>query len=603
MKKRRNSDGFVLTGVLALLVIASLIGGAFLFSARNSLRTAERWEGYDQCLWAIQSALEAQKYNVYEAFREAWVTNKSITAYDVLAYYDEDVVILVTPEEVTIIEGGLSGLMSAGGSGMIVTVTVETASGQVLKDYVNYTEDITITNIATATYNGVTRKIQENVLYEYGSAASPPGGSTGGPRGVFDYIFFIDNDAWFSGVNCNFNGDVRANENVELKYSSILLNGDAYAVGIVDTKKDYKNLNWSKYSSQSFADKARPAEYTDFNTGNTNTYWEQGYAGDSTYYEGVEQMELPYIGPLEEYEDYAEAQEGTISQGGSLLVDAIWGDDPGEDTGLATTLDDGSLFLDGTVTPIEIDGVVVVQGDLYIKGDYTGQGTIYAGRNVHIIGNVVAVDAPSWPKPDSDPYGTADVNKDKDFLGLCAKGTLVFGDYRKWEDHGYQPFLKAPYTQSHAVDSSDLANGYVKYEVDGVPYFDGDYTGQDGEFFDAVQTDGDPRRYYEATLGSADFEALGVVDDNENGWIGRMDCVLYANHMLMGEFDANSVVNGSIVCRDEAIKRHGNLNFNWDIRLGSDSTDGHGFAPWLPGMLPRIALATQMVRWMELPVE
>lgn len=222
------------------------------------------------------------------------------------------------------------------------------------------------------------------------------------------------------------------------------------------------------------------------------------------------------------------------------------------------------MILDGTVTPFEIEGVVVAQGDVYIKGSYTGQGTIYAGRNIHIIGDVVALDAPSWPKPDSNPYATADANKDKDFLGLCAKGSLVFGDYTSWSTHVDKKYLKSPYTKSHAVDATDAVNGYVKFWQDGVPYFDGDYTGQDGEFFDAVQTDGDPRLYYEATLSEADFAALGV-----DAWVGHFDCVTYANHLFMGELDVNAVVNGSIVCRDEAIKRHGNLSLNWDIRLGS----------------------------------
>ena len=599
MKTGKHSDGFVLTGVLALLVIASLIGGAFLFSARNSLRTVDRWEGYDECLWAIQSGLEARKYQLYEDFRQEYDLEHSWDSLDVLANYDEEVVVLVTGDDVTILDGGLSGLMSTGDSGMAVTVAVHTVSAGVQRDYVNYEATITITNIATATYKGVTRKIQEEVLYEYAKAGTPPGGGSGGPRGVFDYIFFIDNDAYFSGVNANFNGDVRANENIELKYSSILLNGDAYAVGIIDTKKDYKNQNWSKYSTQPYADTARPADYTDFNRSNTNTYWQRGYTEASAYNEGVERLELPFIGPLEEYEAYAVTTGGTVSQGGALKVDAIWGDDAGEDIpGVAGTLDDGSLFLDGTVTPIEIDGIIVARGDVYIKGNYTGQGTIYAGRNVHIIGDVVAVDPPSWPKPDSNPRATANVNKNKDFLGLCAKGSLVFGDYNSWATHVDQKYLKNPYTKSHAVDATDALNGYVKFYQDGVPYFDGDYTQQDGEFFDAVQTDGDPRLYYESTLSAADFAALGV-----SAWVGEFDCVTYANHLFMGEIDNNAVFNGSIVCRDEAIKRHGNLALNWDIRLGSDSNDGAGFAPWLPGMLPRIALATQMVRWMELPVE
>ncbi len=599
MNTRKHSDGFVLTGVLALLVIASVIGGAFLFSARNSLRTAERWEGYDQCLLIAQSALEARNYNIWQNFSDyADETGLGIDTYDILETENGTVTAVVHEDGTITLSGeGLSGLSSTEGSGVLATVTVYTAVGQINKDRINNYADVTLTNIALVTYKGVTRKIQENVYYEYDSAAQAPGGASGGPRGVFDYIFFIDNDGYFSGVNANFNGDVRANENIELKYSSILLNGDAYAVGIVDTKKDYKNLNWSKYATQPYAGSARPAEYTDFNRRNTN-YWSQGYTESSDYNEGVERMELPYIGPLSEYEDYAIGQGGEVRQGGAVLVDAVWGDDPGEDTGLATTLDDGSLVLDGTVTPFEIEGIVVAQGDVYIKGNYTGQGTIYAGRNIHIIGDVVALDAPSWPKPDANPYATADANKDKDFLGLCAKGSLVFGDYTAWSTHVDQKYLKTPYTKSHAVDATDAVNGYVKFYVDGVPHFDGDYTGQDGEFFDAVQTDGDPRLYYEATLGEVDFAALGV-----DAWVGHFDCVTYANHLFMGELDNNAVVNGSIVCRDEAVKRHGNLSLNWDIRLGSDSEDGSGFAPWLPGTLPRIAHVPCMVRWLELPLE
>jgi len=255
MKTRKHSEGFVLTGVLALLVIASIIGGAFLFSARNSLRTTERWEGYDQCLWIIQSALEKRNYDIWQGFCEYEdEVGQGIDTYDILETENGTVTAVVHEDgSVTISELGLSGLSSTEGSGVLATVTVYTAVGEIHKDRVNNYADVTLTNIATATYKGVTRKIQENVYYEYDSAAQAPGGSFGGSRGVFDYILFIDNDAYFSGVNANFNGDVRANENVELKYSSILLNGDAYAVGIVDTKKDYKNQNWSKYSTQPFA--------------------------------------------------------------------------------------------------------------------------------------------------------------------------------------------------------------------------------------------------------------------------------------------------------------------------------------------------------------
>jgi len=577
MKTRRNSDGFVLTGVLSLLVIASVVGGSFLFSARNSLRTAERWEDYDQCLWVIQSALEERKYDLYQDFREVYDATHSWDSLDVLENYNAQVTISITNL-----------------SGVVVAVSVATTSGSAIKDVATYEGEITIANVAQATYKGVTRKIQEEVLYQYKST-----GNSGGDS-VFDYSFFIDNAGYFSGVNCDFNGDVRANKNIELKYSSMMVNGDVYASGIVDSKKDYKHDSWSTYESDDVAT-ARPGSNTDFDTSNPNTLWAQGYNEAPVYFEGVEPLEMPFVGPLVEYEDYAVASTGTISQGGVVMVDAVWGDDAGEDIpGVEGILDDGSLFLDGTVAPIEIDGIIVARGDIYIKGSYTGQGTLYAGRNIHIIADLGAVDPPSWPKPDSNPTATVNINKDKDFLGLCAKGSLVFGDYNDWVDAVDKQYLAPPYTASHVTDSTDAANGYVTSTVDGISYFDGDYTNQDGENHDAVQTDGSPRLYYEGVLGEADFAALGP---EYRGWIGQMDAVLYSNHLLMGVFDPNSTINGAVVCRDEAIKRHGDLTINWDIRTGASSLDGAGFTSSLPGSLPRIASATQMVRWMELPVE
>lgn len=72
--------------------------------------------------------------------------------------------------------------------------------------------------------------------------------------------------------------------------------------------------------------------------------------------------------------------------------------------------DDGKpLILVGTADrPIIIDGPVVVPGDVIIKGVVQGRGTIYAGRNVHIVGEVTYLNptaadpnaprtAPEWP--------------------------------------------------------------------------------------------------------------------------------------------------------------------------------------------------------------
>lgn len=576
MKTEQNKQGFVLTAVLMLILIASLVGGAFLFSARNSFATVDQWRIRDECLMGLQSGLEVRKYEVDQSFRTNYNDTHSWDALDEIGNLNSTVTVRWTNSFST--------------ASHVVTTTVVTTSGPVLKDITNYTAEVTLTNVATATHGGVTRKVREVIRYTYASAAAAGGGDSS----VFDNVFFIDNVGFFSGVNADFNGDVRANLDIDLQYSSIQLNGDSYAGGVNTSKKLYKNLDWDDYEDQSFstvvfADRTRPAEYTDFNTSNTNSYWPQGYDETVDFYDNADVLEMPFVGPLQEYEDYAVAAGGYASDSNKTVV-AVWGDDAGENAGIGTN-DTGCLILIGTAAdPINLNGIVVATGDIYIKGYYTGQGTLYAGRNIHIIGDLIAKDPPTWPKPDSTPMVTASNNKTRDFLGLCAKGSLIFGDHTTLDTS----YLKSPHTASHATDASDGPLGYVSYYSGGIPYFNGDYTQQDGNG-SALRSDGSPRHFYEPMISDSAIAALGV-----DPWIGWFDAVLYANHLISGDFDVNAVINGGFVCRDEAVKRHGNLALNWDIRLGSRSFDGMGFAPWLPGMLPRQTTVYRTVKWTEL---
>lgn len=586
MKTPKQNQGFVLTAVMLLLLIASLVGGAFLFSARSSFATVDQWRIRDECLLGLQSGLEQREFDLDQVIRTN--TTKDINIYDALASLRTTNVMIWTN--------------SYGPSTYAVTTTVVTLSGPVVKNPSNLTASITLTNIATSTHKGITRKVREVVEYRY--AAAP---SVGGADGsVFDNVFFIDNIGLFSGVNADFNGDVYANKDVDLKYSSIRLNGDSYAGGENLSKNLYKNLAWTSYGSQSFAgiyfgDRVRPAEYTDYDRSNTNTYWPQGYDEVVTFHDNVEIKELPFIGPLTDYQNLAIATSGTVSQvyrvsasgvvsNLNTTVTGVWGDSSGENAGIGTN-DAGCLILSGTVAnPINISGVVVATGDIYIKGYYTGQGSLYAGRNIYIIGDLRAVNPPTWPHLDSNPQATAIANKTRDFLGLCAKGSLAFGDPGVLD----VSFLRTPYTGSHASDASDAALGYVSYYSGGIPYFDGDYTQPDGNG-SVKRSDGTTRYFYTPMIGNTAFTNLGV-----SARVAWMDVVLYANHLIAGDFDGNAVLNGGFVCRDESVTRHGNLALNWDIRLGSSSFDGMGFAPWLPGMLPRQTSEGRKVKWTEL---
>jgi hypothetical protein len=576
MKNEQNNQGFVLTGVMLLLLIATMIGGFFLFSARNSFATVDQWRARDECLFGLQSGLERREYEWDQMIRTN--TSQSIDMFDVMANKNTTVVQLWT---------NFYGL-----SPHVVTTTVVTTSGPADKDAANLTASITLTNVATATHRGITRKVREVVEYRYASAPVV-GGADGS---VFDNIFFIDNIGLFSGVNADFNGDVYANKDLDLQYSSLKVNGDRYSGGDILSQNTYKNDEWSGYGNN----RARPAENTDFNRSNTNTYWPQGYDSNVASYESAAIKEMPFIGPLADYQTYAIASTGTISRvhfvssdgivtNSGLSVAGAWGDDTGEHSGIGTN-DTGCLILIGTAdNPIVISNIVVATGDVYIKGYYTGQGTLYAGRNIYIIDDLIAKNPATWPHPDSNPQATATANKTKDFFGLCAKGSVAFGDPGSLD----VSFLRTPYTGSHASDASDSALGYVSYYSGGIPYFNGDYTQPDGNG-SVNRSDGTIRHFYDPMISTSAFNALGVSARIE--WI---DGALYANHLIAGVFQ-NATLNGAFICRDESVVRHGDLTLNWDIRIGSRSFDGIGYASWLPGMLPRKPSEGRKVKWTEL---
>lgn len=593
--KKQSNEGFILTAVMMLIVLASIIGGAFLVSARGTNKTIENWKAYDECLLAVQSALESVNYSMYtNLLADIHANGNRRDSLQVLANENFTTDIVVTDGTAVPPSVSVAGVGVQSASASVITVNVSVVSGAMNEVVTNNSSDIVINCDALATHRGVTRRVQEIVTYNYNGSASKPGPG-GGDSDVFNNVFFIDNHGFFSGVNCDFNGDVGANLDVDLQYSSIRLNGDAYAGGECTSKKLYKSLDWSRYGTQDFAgiffgNRVRPALYTDYNRSNPNTYYEQGYAEGVNFYEEQEIKELPFIGPLSDYEEYATVVGGTASDS-STTVTGVWGDDAGENAGIGTN-DTGCLVLIGTAAnPINLNGVVVARNDIYIKGHYTGQGTLYAGRNIHVIGDLIAVDEPTWPHPDNNPVATAEANKTKDFLGLCAKGSLIFGNHLNL-DHTY---LDDPHTSSHASDVTDAALGYVTHYVDGEPYFDGDYQQPDGNGFEQ-RTDGSRRHFFEPILSDADIAALGVSDR-----VGWFDAVLYANHLIAGEFAENAVLNGAFICRDESVKRHGNLALNWDPRLGDQTMDGAAFYPGLPGMMlpANQPLPSRTIQWAE----
>ena len=580
MKSSKRNEGFVLTGALMLLLIGIMVAGSFLFISQQSRPAVVRWVRHDQALLAAQTAVERVKANLYNNFQ----------VYHMQSNTWSDLTWVVANASSQSISNTLLGTVLGTNrfyayqvpcaySNAIITATVR--SGQIVTNVLDE-RSVMVTNTVSATMNGVTRTIEETVCYVLHRSK------------VFDNSYFINNFGWFYSVNCVVNGDIRSNEDNDLRSSSLVLNGYAYAVGMNDVNTPYTTWTWNTYTADANSPFFRPNFYVDPTRTNSGTLFNFGFKGSSVTSNGASRVEVPPIGNLADYIDLAQQKNGTIQTGTVVVVNNYFnGTGP---SGVTNAPDKGSLVLVGTAAkPIVLNGPVVVAGDVLIKGYYTGQGTIYAGRNIHIIGDLTAVNTSQWPKPDTATNFnnvTVPANLQKDFLGLCARGAIVMGNYNSSDFQTgllSQHYLEPSFVGTNTVSPMDADLGYVSFVSNGVSYFNGDYTANDGgkQCGDTVATNGVPRSYYQSSLSDTKFNSLFPSGSN---WVSRIDAVIYNNHLTTGLLK-DATINGSIVCRDEAMLLSGRAYFNWDARLGVES-----FRPYLPPTME----PADTIQWREL---
>jgi len=279
-------------------------------------------------------------------------------------------------------------------------------------------------------------------------------------------------------------------------------------------------------------------------------------------------------------------------------------------------LEKNSVILIGTDDyPIILNGPVYVDGDVVIRGRVSGRGTIYSGRNIHIIGDILYKKPPSWPYDKTGLSQTQsqidNANKSCDILMLAARGNIVVGDYTSttWADSKNTQFLQCLYSESSGYGDTydDEAIGYSYAfknkrdytALDGgrKPYFiaasENDtstmYANAPWYFLEYVQEDrieyyapklaapsSNNRRFYECVLGDEVITGLKQLDQGEaeepwqapfgnatakengnSGDITQIDAILFANHGILGIVGGTTshkfVLNGAMSCRDEAL--------------------------------------------------
>jgi len=122
---------------------------------------------------------------------------------------------------------------------------------------------------------------------------------------------------------------------------------------------------------------------------------------------------------------------------------------------------DGNLILVGTEdNPINLQDSVFIEGDVVIEGYVTGTGTIYAGRNVYVSGDLKTLNPPDKPGQGAcsnvapseadaaDKCAKLNILAQKDTLNLGARGSVIIGDYTEYGADGKH----MPWSQRQSSD-------------------------------------------------------------------------------------------------------------------------------------------------------
>ena len=642
---RNSKHGFILPLTIILLVICSLALGIALKYMSFATQMTRVYLNDSVCRLAAQSAIESAKRDIYKAFY-AYSGGSSVrigtmtgTAFDWFNSYSRGTAETPDSPGTASYIGTGSNVVRLPGSTNINECTVTPV--------IYYSKRIpgepAAIVVLRATASTVVNKmpssstIEERIRFALMRSR------------VFDNAYFVNNYGWFQGSSITANGDVRANGNLYLD-SGCTVNGRAYAarndeLGVIGTIQNTGKMQSLSTYWSSCGTSARPSSPAYTGGGYFGGGYDPSVSVTDRLYPYQDELTMPYISDLGEYVTYAQQVDGKLSGGISYKLDANGnvtqsplgtihahynGVGPSGNDALS---DKGALVLEGTASnPIVIDGPVVIDSDVIIKGYVKGQGTIYSGRNIHIAGSIQYVNAPSWPHPNSHPDATTAGNMSKDLLGLAAKGNIVMGDYTlsSWlgsSSSGLQYYLKSgPYVQQYICDASDNTIGYPRTREYGwtsnETRFCGDYTQKDGgkkvnvtsttqnvydprtrRYVQQTTTtiaDAQTRKYYESVCADKLIQHLCNDTQSSRGTyqptVTRIDAVMYNNHGIIGHI-GNCTINGSLVCRNEAMIYEGALKINWDHRLYSGLSGSMSDALGLPMDASR---PPQTLSWREI---
>ncbi|MDF1837640.1 MAG: hypothetical protein P1V35_07225 [Planctomycetota bacterium] len=451
---------------------------------------------------------------------------------------------------------------------------------------------------------------------------------------VFDYAYFINNWGWLYGHTIYCNGNARSNGQFDSGGYKPTMTGQptydsAEFDGSVASLGGYRDDN-----GDGLEDGDDGGVFSGWDIVNVQNV--RGNGGNAeNQHDFQEQVPMPNLSDLSLYEDAATDQGGSISVGGSMVVDGVLGDDSGEKS---------NLYLVGTpANPIVLDGPVVIRGDVIISGTVTGQGAIYNSGNIYVPDSLNYLNGPNSVRPADNTQASTEAwladNWDKDFLGLFSAENVVVGDYTNNSWRHYVGGWMASNMNSSIEDAGEdgIPNTYAGRDGimgtadDDILEGDGIFTVEHYSEADAAlgiipdgfavgdiipgsgeDIDGDGKFDGQSSLNDLDMQdsmtaskwegnmpaaGIGSYSSIASLYANNLDATFYTNHsfcyFVLGGQPAR--INGSMVARNENIV-YGtpSIEMNYDSRLLGGSSGAAGT------MLPTTVAPLEVIQWRRL---
>jgi len=409
-----------------------------------------------------------------------------------------------------------------------------------------------------------------------------------------NYGYFINHWGWFYGSTITANGSVRANGYFSMKYDPTINGSPVFGNADGWDLQDKEN-NGGIFAGLDIVGTCRGMG-----------------ALPENRYPFQDPVVMPNISNLSYYKKKAKEGGSLTVSGTEVTKNGIYGDEPGET---------GYLYLEGTPDdPIRINGIVVVEKDVIIKGYVTGKGTLIAGRNLYIADDVKYLNGPNTPRPsgttETEIEAWLQENLDKDFVGFYAREHIVAGDWTdsNWQGHVFS-WLKDDmnrgdedagldgihntgdtgeddgkwtvehYTLTHSIlglippgsSVGDVIPGSGE-DLDGDGVYDPRITTDEG-WLNQLKTEVplDPSHWGgnlpdPGAAGSWNYSDIATND------ISQFDGCFYTNHAFAGLLRASDTIrfNGGLISRNEAIVYSPRIEFNHDERLSGRSWEDMG---------------------------